>query len=147
MTEYRLHVAIIKHIESAFPGLLYFHVPNQTRNATEAFFNKKMGVRAGIPDIIFAWRDGQGMMEVKTETGAISSSQNKTMSAFHAIGWHTGVVRNVRNAHHMLMSWGLEPKHHSIIEPDLRTDDQKKKDSFDMQKPYGSNIKSPWDEK
>jgi hypothetical protein len=147
MSEYKLHVAIIKHIESAFPGLLYFHVPNQTRDATEAFFNKQMGVRPGIPDIILAWRGGQGMMEIKTEAGKISSNQNKTMSAFHAIGWHTGVVRNVKSAHQMLVAWGIKPVHNAIKEPDLRSDDQKKSDSFNAQRPIGSNIKSPWDKK
>lgn len=123
--EYKLQVAVVKHIESAFPGILYFHVPNQTRDATEAFFNKQLGVKAGIGDLILAWRGGQGMLELKTDIGRVSSQQNKMLSAFHAIGWHTGVARTVAQAHHIFCMWGLTPKHWLITEPDYATGEEK----------------------
>jgi hypothetical protein len=133
--EFRIHAAIVEHVQSAFPTVMFFHVPNQTRNATEAHFNKILGVRLGIPDLIFAWRGGCGMMEIKAADGKLSTAQNKTMSAYHAIGWHTGVARNVRSAHMLLMAWGLEPTHNAIREANLQTKEEKFKDAFDLYRP------------
>jgi len=126
----RLSIICVLHFRICF----FLHIPNQSRDATEAFFNKKMGVYAGAADLLLAWKGGQGFIELKTQTGKLSNNQNRFLSAFSALGWHTGVCRTVKEVHMMLCSWGLQPHHHSVMEPDLRSDDQKKSDAFDFYK-------------
>lgn len=125
MSEYHLQVAVIKHLQSAFPHLLYFHIPNQSRDATEAFFNKQLGVRAGASDLLIAWKGGQGLIELKMDKGRVSNEQNKFLSAFRHIGWKTAVCRSVRTVHETLKYWGLEPVHNICVEPDHTTKEEK----------------------
>lgn len=134
--EYKIHVAILKHIRSAFPQVKAFHIPNQTRNATEAFFNKQMGVEAGASDFIIGWKPSKtGVLEVKTEDGRVSTPQNKFMSWAHSIGWNTGVARSVHQAHTVLKEWGLQPEHEAIREPDFTTEKEKLIQARDLFKP------------
>ena len=139
--EYKIHRAILIHIRTAFPHIKIFHIPNQSRDATEAFFNKQMGVLPGVSDFILGWSRklyggaGVGVLEVKTDDGKLSRKQNMFISWADDIGWEWGVARSVRQAHNVLKGWGLVPKHEAIAEPDLRTDEQKRKDCFDFYKP------------
>lgn len=135
MSEYHLQVAVIKHLQSAFPHLLYFHIPNQSRDATEAFFNKQLGVRPGASDLLIAWKGGQGFIELKMDKGRVSNEQNKFLSAFRHIGWHTSVCRSVRQVHDSLCTWGLKPGHNTCIEPDHATKEEKFQRVFDAFKP------------
>ncbi len=146
-SEYHLHVAIVTHIESAFmgahnPNLKFWHTANQSRDATEAFFNKKMGVLPGISDLIFSWPHPSiadnvrmGALEIKAKDGKFSSAQNRFLSWGRSIGWSTGEARTVKAAHMVLCSWGLNAAHTSIIEPDMRTKSEKFMDARDFYKP------------
>lgn len=138
--EYKLHIAIVKHIRSAFPALFFIHIPNQTRDATEAFFNKQLGVRKGAADLLFSWKDESdftrmGVIELKSDKGRISSDQNKFLSAVDSLGWHTAVCHSVRGVHHTLTMWGLKADHTGIQEPDCRTTQEKFHDIHEMMKP------------
>lgn len=133
--EYKIHVAILEHIRTAFPQVRAFHVPNQSKDATEAFWNKQLGAEPGVSDLIIGWKGNTGVLEVKSHEGKLSPAQNKFLSWADSVGWHTGIARNVRKAHHILMAWGLEPKHNSIREPDLRTSDEKKRDAYNLYAP------------
>ena len=140
-SEYKLHIAVIAHINSTFigtqnPNLKFWHVANQVRDAKEAFFNKKMGVLAGVPDLMFGWPVSKvGVLELKAKGGHLSSPQNRFMSWAHSIGWRIGEARSVRDAHNVLISWGLVAAHHSIIEPDYSTEQEKFRQAIDMFKP------------
>ncbi len=138
--EYRLHVAIVKHVNSAFigahnPNMKFFHVPNQNKDATQAFFNQQLGVLPGVPDLIFSWPANIGGLEIKAPTGKLSSPQNRFLSWAKLIGWHTGTAKSVRQAHHLLVMWGLKAAHQSIVEPDYSTQQQKFERAFDWYKP------------
>lgn len=149
--EYKLHVAIVAHIESAFmgphnPNLKYWHTANQSRDATEAFFNKKMGVLPGISDLIFSWPHPSiegavkmGALEIKTKDGKFSSAQNRFLSWGRSIGWSVGEARTAKAAHMVLCSWGLRASHTSILEPDLRTKPEKFQDVHNFYQPASTS--------
>ncbi len=146
--EYRLQVAVVKHLQSAFPSLLFTHVPNRSKDAQDGFFRKQMGVLPGVPDLIFWYRetlrdDGRlvwsgivsAAIELKASKGRSSNDQNRFASSFVHIGGKYAVCKSVKEAHDALVSWGLEPRHDGYVEPDTRSDNQKKADSFDYFKP------------
>lgn len=137
--EYAIHVAIVDHIRCSFPQVKIMHIPNQSRDATEAFFNKKLGVLPGVSDLILGWHyKGIGVLEIKNDDGKLSNAQNRFLSWAAWAGWHTGIARTVRGAHNILCEWGLKPTNEAIKEPDLRTKEQKFQDVFDMYKPLSS---------
>jgi len=138
MSEYRLHVAVVKHINSAFigthnPNFKFWHTPNQTKDASEAFFNKQMGVMVGVPDLMFGWpRRNVGVIELKTDKNQLSPPQTRFMSWASDVGWNHGVARTVKQVHDILLSWGLKAAHHSIIEPDHADKEQKQTRAFEF---------------
>lgn len=140
MSEYKLHIAIKTHIEKCFmgntnPGLNFWHVANESRDATQAFWNKKLGILPGVSDLQFGWPISKvGVMELKHE-GRLTASQNKFLSWAHHIGWHTGVARSVREAHDILVNWGLKAAYNSVIEADHRSKGEKQRAVFDYFSP------------
>lgn len=139
-TEFRLHIAVLKHVNSAFigaqnPGLKIFHVANESRDAQQGYWNKIQGVEPGVSDFLCCWRGHMGALELKTSTGKLSNAQNKFLSWGRSIGWHTGVARSVQQAHWLLVQWGLKAAHNTIIEADQRTDAGKFKDAYDFYVP------------
>lgn len=134
--EFKLQVAVVEHIRTAFPQVKAFHCPNQTRSATEAHFNKMLGVLPGVSDLIIGWpMRNVGVLELKAPDGRLSSTQNKFLSWADHIGWSTGIAKSVQEAHVTMKLWGLSPTHESIREPDYMTTQDKHKAVFDMYRP------------
>lgn len=149
-TEYRIQVAISDYLNGRtrkgnqiiqtnppFPGMLVTHA-YQGRNADEGFFLKALGVRAGIADLLTWYAKGNGyacsFLEIKKPGGYQSPPQKKVQSHCHFLGIPYVIVRSVRDVYNHFVAEGLTPAHHAIIEPDLRTDAQKKQDSFNYNK-------------
>lgn len=141
MSEYKLHLAIKAHIESAFigpqnPNLKFWHVPNETRDATDAYFKKQMGVLPGVLDLCFGWPHKQtGVLEIKMPGEKITAAQNRFMSWANLIGWHTGAAYTVRQAHNVLCRWELKASHNNILEPDYATQEEKFRRGEDFFRP------------
>lgn len=161
-TEYKLNVAVAKHINSVFigthnPNLKWWHIANETRSSADAFFGKQKGVLPGVSDLMFGWPcdsaiwkkiisfllsggllpkifrlANTGVIELKKPGEPLSGNQNKFISWADSIEWHTGEARSVREVHNILIGWGLHALHHSVIEPDYRTDTQKQLDIAEM---------------
>lgn len=136
--EYKLHIAALAHINSAFigshnPGLKCWHVPNETKDATDAFFKKQMGVLPGVLDFCLGWPVSKvGVLEIKPLGKILTPAQNKYSSWAASIGWHTGAAWSVRDVHRILQVWGLKAAHHTIIEPDYATKEEKQKRGADL---------------
>lgn len=136
MSEYKLQVAVIVHIRNVFPQVRAIHIPNQSRDATEAYFNKQMGVEPGTSDLLIGWKGRNvGVLELKYDKGRISTAQNKFLSWADSIGWSTGVAYSVKQTHDILIEWGLQPLHHVIQEPDYSTKEEKFEAVMDFYKP------------
>lgn len=139
--EFKLQIAIIKHHKKAFPYVKAIHIPNESRDATEGFFNKMMGVEPGASDLLLGWNAklyggiGTAVVEIKSKDGRISTPQNRFLSWADDIGWHTGVAKSVRQYHDLLCSFGLKPWCESIIEPDIRSSSEKIQAGIDFWRP------------
>lgn len=142
--EYRLQVAVVEHLTSAFSksGLTWFHIPNRGGSASDGFFKQQMGARKGASDLVFGWgvhKFGEiipqaGLIELKVD-GGLSADQNKFLSRFHACGWKTAVCRSVRGVHHTLALWGLIPSHDGIQEPIYESKEELFKIAHEWYKP------------
>lgn len=69
-------------------GLFVFHCPNGgQRSAREGAAFKRIGVVAGIPDLIFALKDGRTVfVEVKTQKGTLSDAQKAVHAELERLG-------------------------------------------------------------
>lgn len=136
--EYRLQVACVEHIEKCF-SVWCTAFPGRPGDAKDGFLKKKMGVKAGVPDLIFILPGGLwGAIELKIKGGRLQSSQRKEPHYMAAHGAKIGLCTSVREVHDQLVLWGCKARYDSVQEPDLRSDGQKKQDAFDMYKPIKS---------
>ena len=73
---------------------LWFHVPNEgNRTKHEKLLRYKLGLRAGIADLIFVGRKSF-MVEIKTQTGRQSPAQKLIMAECFKKGVNYYVVRS-----------------------------------------------------
>lgn len=108
--EVDIHCAIVKLLQlKAKPSLIYFHVPNgERRDKITAAKLKRMGVRAGVPDLVFVLPGGcAGFMEVKSDSPRLSPEQREFIEDSIALGARCTVVRSVDEAEAVLSTWGV----------------------------------------
>lgn len=74
--------------------ILYCHVPNGgKRNKREAGLLKRMGVIAGIPDLIIFTAVSILLIELKGEDTAVSEVQKAVKSDFDLLGYQVHTIR------------------------------------------------------
>lgn len=99
-----------------------FAVPNGGyRSAAEATNHlKRMGVVAGVPDIAVIVRGRAYFLEVKSDTGRVSSRQSFTFRRISKAGAPTYVVNCLEHALEALEEWGafpvIERKREAVLE-------------------------------
>jgi hypothetical protein len=86
-----LQVACMQWMKYAHPDVLAFHVPNGgKRNAREGAKFKRMGVLAGVPDVLIL-EPKQGFngfaVELKVKGGKLSKNQKDRLKEFAACNW------------------------------------------------------------
>lgn len=139
--EFRLHVAVVEHLNSCFPSVLFTHPAQKAKDGQEGYFNKLMGVRKGVPDLLLWWEWSPntvtrcGAIELKSTTGKPSGWQANFEVIFKALGGKHAYCRSVKEVHDVLVSWGCTPKYSWTKEPDIRSQQQKFSDSFEMFRP------------
>lgn len=135
--EFKIHCAAVEQLPGAFPTITgtFLHVPNRPGSGTDGFFKQMMGAKRGASDLMISWNYGTlqcGWMEIKAPGEGLKSEQNKFLSAFDSIGWHTGSGTSVKQIFNVIEKWGVKRVHWGVKEPDIRSDMQKKHDSFDF---------------
>jgi hypothetical protein len=137
--EFKLQVAVVKHLRTAFPQLLFTHPAQKAKDKQEGYFNKMLGVRAGTPDLLLWWESvglcRSGAIELKAKDGVASDRQEVFESMFVAMGGKHAYCTSVKGVHDTLLGWGLKPMHGVAFEPDLRTDQEKRTDAFNFYAP------------
>lgn len=141
--EFRLQCAVVEHLRSAFPQVLFTHPAQKAKDAQEGHFNKMLGVRKGVPDLLLWWnkenlgypRIMAAAIELKSGAGKQSGYQANFEEIFTRIGGKHAYCRSVQEAHDALISWGCEAKHGAIREPDLRSQQEKFSDAYDLYDP------------
>lgn len=70
---------------------------------------KRMGVLAGMPDLLLYWRGGAGVIEMKSKGGGLSANQREILERFQRMGHRTAVCRTPKEAEAAVREWGLDP--------------------------------------
>lgn len=87
-----LHRACVQFLRIAMPpppeGAIWWHTPNQrgTRKKWETAILKGLGVRAGIPDLLFLHQGRLLGAELKAKDGALTENQKETQALLEAAG-------------------------------------------------------------
>lgn len=97
--EDKFQEACMKYIKMVYPDLLAFHVPNGgSRNIREAAKLKRMGVLAGVSDILILTptKGYHGViLELKTPTGKVQKSQEWFLDKAERNGYYTDIIRDL----------------------------------------------------
>ena len=105
-----LQRAVVQFLKVACPTALWFAVPNQrgTRKRWENEMLVAMGVRAGVPDLVFVLPGGRvGFIELKAPKGRMEASQLIFAEEALALGTLHLVCRSVAEVQGALAAWGL----------------------------------------
>jgi sporulation protein YlmC with PRC-barrel domain len=107
-----IHIAIVDYLRLILPNALVFHPANGgKRNMREAVALKRMGVLAGVPDLVIITQEGRlAFLEVKDAKGTLSAPQKAFGAALDAAGVPWAVVRSVDDARRVLSLWGIETR-------------------------------------
>lgn len=98
MTEIQLQAACFQWAWNTYPSTrgLLFHIPNGgSRNAIEGMQLKASGVVAGIPDLVLTWVGHAYGFELKTETGTVSTVQEKIHQIWINNGTPVYIIRSL----------------------------------------------------
>lgn len=114
--EQKLQIAVINYIRMAFPDVLCFAVPNGgKRSMIEAALLKKMGVMAGVSDLLIFWNGGMGAIELKRpdKTAYMSDSQLAFAEMWQKRGGKFALCNSLDGVESALKSWGLTTRYHT----------------------------------
>ena len=109
MSERDIHITICALLDVyAHPRLIWFHPANgEKRNIVTAMRLKKMGVKRGIPDLVFTLPDGRSAyMEIKTTKGRMSDHQKYYRQKCWDMNVPYVLVTNADDAMAILYEWG-----------------------------------------
>jgi len=113
-----LQIAVAEFLRVALRDdeCLFYSVPNGgKRSKIEAARLKKMGLRAGVPDLAFVLPGGRaGFIELKAGKGRLSKAQDETADFVTGIGARWGVARSVEGVEWVLREWRV-PLHASVL--------------------------------
>lgn len=116
-----LHIGIVHALRLDFlpEDLIFFHVANGgVRHKAEAIKLKKMGVLAGVADLLCHWptaiqEDGKkslwmetGYIEIKTDSGDLADTQEAFRDRIKALGGKYAIARSYEAVRDILVGWG-----------------------------------------
>lgn len=112
-----VQIAILNYLALALPNALVHHSPNggsRKGGVIEGARFKRLGVRAGFPDLVIFPGDGRCfVIEVKApkvpglSAGRVSVEQRELMDRLHHLGVQGAVCYSVTDAELALRAWGL----------------------------------------
>lgn len=112
--ERNLQIMAVNYIRGAFPHVLCAHVPNGgSRNVREGANLKRMGVLAGMPDLLIWWPKGMGAIELKADKGKLTEKQEGVLEHLARCNVSTAVCRSVSEVEEAMTAWGLKPLYHA----------------------------------
>lgn len=110
--EQKLQIALCNYVKYALPEVLYFAVPNGgAKSMVQGALLKKMGVKAGVSDMLFFWLGGMGAIELKAPNGRPSDSQIAFGEAWTKRGGNFVICYSLEDCETAFRAWGLLPKY------------------------------------
>lgn len=107
--EDKIQIAVADHLRvRAMPGVVWWHTPNGgVRHIGAAMKFKRMGVRAGVSDILAFYRKEMFCLEIKAPLGNPTEDQLKYKSDMEAQGAFGCIAHGLDQAIACLEAWGL----------------------------------------
>jgi hypothetical protein len=106
--EFQIQSAVCNHLKlRARPGVLWFHIANQNRDARTGTMLKRMGVRAGAPDLLLIHEGRCYALEIKAPGGRLSEAQLEFLARFNEAGGHSACAEGLDRALAVLDAWGI----------------------------------------
>jgi hypothetical protein len=112
--EAKLQIAVVNYIRMAFPDVLCFAVPNGgKRSLIDAAMMKKMGVLAGVSDLLLFWNGGMGAIELKRpdKTAYMSPTQIEFAEQWQKLGGRFALCNSLDGVEAALKKWGLTSRY------------------------------------
>jgi hypothetical protein len=108
LSEAEIHMAIADLLtKAASPGVSWFHPANgELRNIRTAVKLKRMGVRAGVPDICLIINGVMHGLELKTAKGRTSPAQQAMHAEMRQAGVIIEIAHGIQAAVDVLRRWG-----------------------------------------
>ena len=108
MSEFQLQCAVVEHLRlRAAPNVYFCAIPmGENRNAVTGARIKRMGGKAGAPDLLFIIDGVACGLELKAGRGKLSAAQQETAWAWMEAGGVYHVARNLDDALELLTMWG-----------------------------------------
>lgn len=104
--EDQLQLSIANYLRLRYPAAFWTHPPNGgSRHKLEAVKFKRIGVRAGLPDILIFERRGTAtglFLELKVGKNKATELQLMAMSELVRNGWKGGIVYDFDSAKEMI---------------------------------------------
>jgi len=97
-------IAVLDFLDLALPeNSFHFHIPNgEKRDKKTAAKLKKMGVKAGVPDLCILWGGKVVWIELKATKGRTSAAQQKTIPKMESAGAYVQVCRSLEEVENAL---------------------------------------------
>ena len=115
--EDEIQKTVVQHLNArGVPGLVFWHTPNssklggkRTRNGIPlaALRLKKLGLRAGVSDLILVHENKIFALELKSEDGRPTEEQLKFLTDIQNAGAYACVCHGADRALAVLEQWGL----------------------------------------
>lgn len=108
-SEQRFHIEVVQYLNIALTRATFFlHVANQRRcTPQEGALLKKLGLKAGVPDLILIHAGRAHGIELKSETGRVTPDQRATHEALRDAGVTVAVARTLQEVGDLLQAWGV----------------------------------------
>lgn len=113
-SEDALHLNVVRFLNLALTSeTVWFHVPNGIRTGMkQAAKHKKMGMKAGVSDLIFC-HDGRHLeIELKMEGKYLRPTQRDWRDGVEQAGGKHATCRSLRDVEETLREWGVPLKVH-----------------------------------
>lgn len=110
ITEYHIQRAVCIHLDAhKRPGVEYWHTPNggSRRDAFEGKRLKEIGLKPGVSDLLLFYAGRLFCLELKDDTGALSTAQTDWGTRMQAQGAQWGWANSLAGARNQLYTWGL----------------------------------------
>lgn len=107
--EDKLESSIIKHVNSKYPDIVIFHIPNEgKRTPFERYKFKVLGSISGVPDLFIAKANKQynGLfLECKSSKGTLSKNQKSMKKRLENSNYKVEVVKTLYDTINVLADY------------------------------------------
>jgi hypothetical protein len=107
--EDQLQIAIVDYLTYVIQGPKLIHsIPNEAkRSAARGGIMKRMGLVAGVADLVLIYDGRAHYIEVKTDKGVLRPAQSNFAIAAHSAGAAYSVVRSINDVERCLAIWDI----------------------------------------